>query len=251
MSGHNKWSTIKRKKGALDAKRSKIFSKLAKEITIAVKEGGGTDPSYNAKLRLAVQNAKGVNMPKDNIERAIKKGTQDGANFMELTFEGYGAHGIALFVECLSDNNNRTVSSVRAAFNKFNGALGTNGSLSFLFERKGVFEIPKTDTINMDDFELEIIDAGAEDIDYDDENETITVTCSFEDFGAVNKKLEEMKIEATSAELRRIPNDTKTLSPDEAKGVLKLIDVLEDDDDVINVFHNMEMTDEIIAAMEE
>ena len=130
MSGHNKWSTIKRKKGALDAKRSKIFSKLAKEITIAVKEGGGTDPNYNAKLRLAVQNAKGVNMPKDNIERAIKKGDQDGANFMEITFEGYAAHGIALFVECLSDNNNRTVSSVRAAFNKFNGTLGTNGAFS-------------------------------------------------------------------------------------------------------------------------
>ena len=224
MSGHNKWSTIKRKKGALDAKRSKIFSKLAKEITIAVKEGGGTDPNYNAKLRLAVQNAKGVNMPKDNIERAIKKGDQDGANFMEITFEGYAAHGIALFVECLSDNNNRTVSSVRAAFNKFNGTLGTNGSLSFLFERKGVFEIPMTDSINMDDFELEIIDAGAEDIEMDDE--TITVTSSFEDFGAVNKKLEEMNIVPTCAELRRIPNDTKVISPDDAKGVLKLIDVL-------------------------
>ena len=249
MSGHNKWSTIKRKKGALDAKRSKIFSKLAKEITIAVKEGGGTDPNYNAKLRLAVQNAKGVNMPKDNIERAIKKGDQDGANFMEITFEGYAAHGIALFVECLSDNNNRTVSSVRAAFNKFNGTLGTNGSLSFLFERKGVFEIPMSDSISMDDFELEIIDAGAEDIEADEE--TITVTCSFEDFGAVNKKLEEMNIVPTCAELRRIPNDTKVISPDDAKGVLKLIDVLEDDDDVVNVFHNMEMTDEIIASMEE
>ena len=205
MSGHNKWSTIKRKKGALDAKRSKIFSKLAKEITIAVKEGGGTDPNYNAKLRLAVQNAKGVNMPKDNIERAIKKGDKDDANFMEITFEGYAAHGIALFVECLSDNNNRTVSSVRAAFNKFNGTLGTNGSLSFLFERKGVFEIPMSDSINMDDFELEIIDAGAEDIEMDEE--TITVTSSFEDFGAVNKKLEEMNIVPTCAELRRIPND--------------------------------------------
>ncbi|PLX09255.1 MAG: YebC/PmpR family DNA-binding transcriptional regulator [Marinilabiliales bacterium] len=248
MSGHSKWSTIKRKKGAADAKRSKIFSKLSKEITIAVKEGGGTDPDYNAKLRIAVQNAKGVNMPKDNIERAIKKGDQDGASFMELTFEGYGAHGIAVFVECLSDNNNRTVSAVRAAFNKYNGSLGTNGSLSFLFDRKGVFEIPQSDELDLEELELEIIDAGAEDIESDEE--TITITCALEDFGNLNKKLEELKIEASSAELQRIPNDTKELPLDQAKSVMKLIDALEDDDDVQNVFHNLEMTDELAADME-
>ncbi len=248
MSGHSKWSTIKRKKGAADAKRSKIFSKLSKEITIAVKEGGGTDPEYNAKLRLAVQNAKGVNMPKDNIERAIKKGDQDGASFMELTFEGYATHGIAVFVECLSDNNNRTVSSVRSAFNKYNGSLGTNGSLSFLFDRKGVFEFSKLDEMDLDELELEIIDAGAEEIEIDED--TITVTCALEDFGNLNKKLEELNIEVTSADLQRIPNDTKELSVDQAKSVMKLIDVLEEDDDVQKVFHNIEMTDELASAME-
>jgi YebC/PmpR family DNA-binding regulatory protein len=243
MSGHNKWSTIKRKKGALDAKRSKIFSKLAKEISIAVKEGGGIDPDYNSKLRLAVQNAKGVNMPKDNIERAIKKGDQDGANFTEVTFEGYAPHGIALFVECLTDNNNRTVSSVRSAFNRYNGSLGTSGSLSFIFTRKGTFAIPLTEIKDMDTFEMEIIDAGAEDIEVEEEN--VTVTCAFEDFGNVNKKLEELKISVQNAELQRIPNDTKSISVAEAKTVLKLVDFLEDDDDVQKVFHNLELTDEM------
>ncbi|HOZ29590.1 MAG TPA: YebC/PmpR family DNA-binding transcriptional regulator [Bacteroidales bacterium] len=248
MSGHNKWSTIKRKKGAIDAKRSKIFSKLSKEITIAVKEGGGHDPDYNAKLRIAVQNAKGVNMPKDNIERAIKKGDQDGANFVAISFEGYAPHGIAVFVECLSDNNNRTVSNVRAIFNRFNGTLGTNGSLSFLFDRKGVFEFEKNASMDFDELELELIDAGAEDIEVEDN--TVTVTCAMEDFGNLNKKFEELKIEVSNAELERIPNDTKVLPIGEAKSVLKLIDLLEDDDDVQKVFHNLEMTEELEADMD-
>jgi YebC/PmpR family DNA-binding regulatory protein len=248
MSGHNKWSTIKRKKGAIDAKRSKIFSKLSKEITIAVKDGGGHDPDYNAKLRIAIQNAKGVNMPKDNIERAIKKGDQDGANFSASSFEGYAPHGIAVFVECLSDNNNRTVSNVRAIFNKYNGTLGTNGSLSFLFDRKGVFEFEKPTSIGFEDLELELIDAGAEDIEVDENN--VTVTCALEDFGNLNKKFEELKIEPSSAELERIPNDTKVLPVNEAKSVLKLIELLEDDDDVQKVFHNLEMTDELEAEMD-
>jgi YebC/PmpR family DNA-binding regulatory protein len=248
MSGHSKWSTIKRKKGALDAKRSKIFSKLSKEITIAVKEGGGPDPDYNPRLRLAIQNARGANMPKDNIERAINKGNQDGNNFVPVTFEGYGPHGIAIFVECLTDNNNRTVSNVRAAFNKYNGSLGTNGSLSFLFDRKGVFEFEKPESINMEDLELELIDAGAEDIEVEDN--MITVYCAMEDFGNLNKKFEELKITPSNAELQRIPNDTKTLGVEEAKSVLKLIDALEDDDDVQKVFHNLEMTEELANAME-
>src|SRR5574344_1379996 len=243
MSGHNKWSTIKRKKGAADAKRSKIFSKLAKEISIAVKEGGGTDPDYNSKLRIAVQNAKGVNMPKDNIERAIKKGDTEGSNFSETTFEGYAPHGIALFVECLSDNNNRTVSSVRSAFNRFSGSFGTNGSLSFMFTRKGVFEIQSSEIKNFDDFELEIIDAGAEDIEIDED--TVTVYTALEDFGSVNKKLEEMKITVSSTDIQRIPTDTKTIPVSGANTVIKLIDYLEDDDDVQKVFHNLEITEEM------
>src|SRR5512133_2543560 len=153
MSGHSKWSTIKRKKGAIDAKKGKIFTKIIKEIIIAAKEGGG-DPDTNARLRLAVQNAKGANMPKDNIERAIKKAVgADAESFVETTFEGYGPAGIAVFAECLTDNNNRTVASVRSVFNKYGGNLGTNGSLSFLFERKGVFTI-KNEGFSIEDLEL-------------------------------------------------------------------------------------------------
>ncbi len=248
MSGHSKWSTIKRKKGAIDAKRSKKFSKLSKEITIAVKDGGGHDPDYNPRLRIAIQNAKGVNMPKENIERAVKKGDQDGASFIASSFEGYAAHGIAVFVECLSDNNNRVVSNVRAAFTRYNGALGTNGSLSFLFDRKGIFEFEKTEEMNFDELEMEFIEAGAEDIEIDENN--VTITCALEDFGNLNKKFEELKIVATNSELQRIPNDTKALSVVEAKSVLRLIEALEDDDDVQNVFHNLEMTDELAEAME-
>ena len=141
MSGHSKWSTIKRKKGALDAKRSKVFTKIIKEISVAVREGG-PDPMGNPRLRLAIQSAKAANMPKENIERAIKKGSgTDGAHYTEVTYEGYAPHGVAIYVECMTDNLNRTVASVRSAFNKYGGALGTNGSLEFLFDRKGVFTI--------------------------------------------------------------------------------------------------------------
>jgi YebC/PmpR family DNA-binding regulatory protein len=248
MSGHSKWSTIKRKKGAIDAKRGKIFTRIIKEITIAARDGGG-DPETNPRLRLAVQNAKGSNMPKDNIERAIKKATgSDADNYAESTFEGYGPNGIAIFVECLSDNNNRTVASVRSAFNKYGGSLGTNGSLSFLFDRKGIFTIPKIKELDMDEFELELIDAGAEDIEVDDD--MITVTSAMEDFGSIYKKLESMGIEPERAELERIPNDTKALDIEGARKVLKLIEVLDDDDDVQNVFHNLEMTAELAEELE-
>jgi len=246
MSGHSKWSTIKRKKGAIDAKRGKMFTRLIKEITIAAKNGG-PDPEGNPSLRLAIQNAKGANMPKDNIDRAIKKATEaDANNYQELSFEGYAANGIAVFVECLSDNNNRTVATVRAAFNKFGGSLGTNGSLTFLFDRKGIFTINPVEGLDMDELELELIDGGAEEIEMD---EIISVTCAIEDFGNLNKKLEEMGIEPVSAELQRIPNDTKSLDLESSKGVLKLIDALEDDDDIQYVFHNLEMTDELAAEL--
>jgi YebC/PmpR family DNA-binding regulatory protein len=245
MSGHSKWSTIKRKKGAIDAKRGKIFTKIIKEILIAAKEGG-SDPETNARLRLAIQNAKGANMPKDNIERAIKKATgSDAASYLETTFEGYAPNGIAIFVECLTDNNNRTVAAVRSSFNKYGGSLGTNGSLSFLFERKGIFTITN-EGLSMED--LEMIDAGAENIEI--EGETITVTCAKEDFGNVNRKLNELGIEPDEAGLKRIPNDTKKLDIDSAKKVLKFIDTLEDDDDIQFVYHNLEMTDELAAALD-
>ena len=246
MSGHSKWSTIKRKKGAADAKRSKMFSKIIKDITVAVKEGG-PDPDANPRLRMAITNAKGVSMPKDNILRAISKGSdKDATNFLELTYEGYLSHGIAVYIECTTDNQQRTVSSVRAIFNKYGGSLGTNGSLSFLFDRKGIFTIPKGD-LDMEEFELEVIDAGAEDIE--EEDGFISITTAMEDFGTMQKKLEEMGIEPESAELQRIPHETVKLEIEDARKILKVIEVFEDDDDVQNVFHNLEITEELMAEM--
>ena len=247
MSGHNKWSTIKRKKGALDSKRSKIFSRIIKEIAVAVREGGA-DPDGNPRLRLAISNAKGANMPKENLLRAINKASdKDSASFSETTFECYAPHGIAIFIECTTDNEKRTISNIRSYFNKYNGSLGTNGSLLFLFDRKGIFTIPQAD-LNLEEVELDLIDAGAEDISLEDEY--YTVTTAMEDFGAMIKKLEELKIIAESAELQRIPKNTETIDVDSAKKVMKLIDVIEEDDDVVNVFHNMEMSDELIAELE-
>jgi YebC/PmpR family DNA-binding regulatory protein len=247
MSGHSKWSTIKRKKGAIDAKRGKIFTKIIKEIIIAAKEGG-SDPETNARLRLAIQNAKGANMPKDNIERAIKKATgADAASYIETTFEGYAPGGIAVFIECLTDNNNRTVAAVRSAFNKHGGNLGTNGSLSFLFERKGVFTIMIED-LSIEELELSMIDAGAENLEV--EGETVSITCAKEDFGSVNRKLNELGIEPEEAGLKRIPNDTKKLDIESSKKVLRFIETLEDDDDIQFVYHNLEMTDELAAVLD-
>ena len=247
MSGHSKWSTIKRKKGAADAKRSKIFSKLIKEITVAVKESG-PDPDGNPRLRLAIANAKGQSMPKDNIERAISKGKEkDAASFSEITYEGYLAHGIAIYIETQTDNTQRTVSNVRAIFNKYSGNLGTHGSLSFLFDRKGIFTVPKGE-LDQDEFELEAIDGGAEDIELDDEG-FFHITTSMEDFGPMMKKLEELGIEPESAELQRIPHETTVLVKEDALKILKVVELFEDDDDVQQVFHNMELTDELIEEM--
>jgi len=247
MSGHNKWSTIKRKKGAADAKRSKIFSKIIKEITVAVKESG-EDPDSNPRLRVAIANAKGASMPKDTLQRAINKGKdKDAASFTETTYEGYLANGVAVVIECTTDNIQRTVSNVRAIFNKFSGNLGTNGSLSFIFDRKGIFTIPKGD-LDHDEFELEIIDAGVEEFELEDD--FFTVTTSMEDFGSMMKKLEEMGIEPENAELQRLPNDTVKLDLDHSLKIMKVIDTFEEDDDVQNVFHNLEISDELLENME-
>ncbi|MEX0987915.1 MAG: YebC/PmpR family DNA-binding transcriptional regulator [Bacteroidales bacterium] len=245
MSGHSKWSTIKRKKGAIDARRGKIFTKLIKEITIAA-EQGGSDPETNPRLRSAVQTAKGMNMPKDNIQRAINKANKDSASFQEVTFEGYLPHGIAVFIECLTDNNNRTVSNIRAIFSKRGGSLGTNGSLSFMFDRKGVITLPKGD-LDPEEFELEIIDAGVEEIDLNDD--TFMITTPLEDFHNVQKKLEDMGLDTESAELQRIPGETKEIPVEDALQILRTIDEFEDDDDVQNVFHNLEVTEEVMEAM--
>ena len=250
MAGHNKWSKIKRKKGASDAKRSKIFSRIIKEITVAVKEGGSGDPAFNPRLRLAIANAKGANMPKDNVERAIKKGLdKDAASFLEPTYEGYAPGGIAVFVECTTDNLQRTVSHVRAIFNKKGGNLATNGSVDFLFERKGIFIIDKGEH-NLEELELELIDGGAEDLEYDEESQEVTVTVDFADFGNMQKKLEDLNIEPKSANLERIPTTTTELSVSDSKSVLQLIEALEEDDDVQAVYHNLEMTDELALELE-
>ena len=246
MSGHSKWSTIKRKKGAVDAKKGKIFSRIVKEISIAVREGG-SDPEANPRLRLAIQNSKGVNMPKENVERAINKADKEGADLQEVTFEGYATHGVAVFIECLTDNNQRTVSQVRSVFNKRDGNLGTNGSLAFIFERKGVFTVKKGN-FDPDEFQLEIIDAGVEDCEVEDE--VFIITTALEDFGSLQKKLDEMGVEVENAELQRIPNTTKELSVADAKKVLNMIEEFEELDDVQNVYHNLEMTDELQEALE-
>lgn len=247
MSGHNKWSTIKRKKGALDAKRSKIFSKIIKEITVAVKESGA-DPDGNPRLRLAIANAKGASMPKENIQRAISKGSdKDSASYSETTYEGYANGGIAIFLEATTDNTQRTISNVRSYFNKYGGSLGTNGSLSFIFERKGIFTVPQG-SLNRDEFEMAAIDAGAEDIQLEDG--FFTITTVMEDFGPMMKRLEEMGIEPENAKLQRIPNDTTSLDLETSKKVMRLIEVFEEDDDIQAVYHNMEISDELLDSME-
>ena len=247
MSGHSKWSTIKRKKGGIDSKRSKVFSKLVKEITVAVKEGG-PDPDGNPRLRVAISNAKGVSMPKDNIQRAISKGTdKDSASFIECTFEGYANGGIAIFLEATTDNQQRTISNVRSYFNKHNGNLGTNGSLSFIFDRKGIFTIPQG-TLDADDFEMEMIEAGAEDMQLEDGY--FTVTTAMENFGSMMKKLETLKIEPENAELERIPKETSVLDVESARKALRLIELFEEDDDIQAVYHNLEMTDELMESLQ-
>ena len=228
---------------------AKTFTRIGKDISIAVKEGGA-NPDTNARLRAVIQNAKSANMPKDNVERAIKKASgADSANYVEMTLEGYAPHGVAVFVECTTDNNNRTVANVRSYFNKCDGNLGTNGSLEFIFDRKAVF-IFFEDQVEMDleELEMELIDFGLEELENDEG--TLTVTTNFSDFSNMQKKLESMNIELERSDLQRFPNSIKTLVGDESKSVLNLIAKLEEDEDVQNVFHNMEMTEEVISQMD-
>ena len=229
-------------------KLAKTFSKIGKDIALAVK-AGGPDPDSNPALRRCIQNAKGANMPKDNVERAIKKASgADAENYEEVTYEGYGQGGVAFFVECTTNNTTRTVANVRAIFNKFEGNLGKNGELAFIFDRKGIFTIEKTKiTIDWDEFEMEMIDGGAEEIDQDEEE--VMITTAFEDFGAVSHKLDEMGIEAKSAELQRIPNMTKEVNEEQFKANMKMLERFEEDDDVQNVYHNMEMTDDLLSKI--
>lgn len=246
MAGHSKWANIKHRKGAQDKKRAKIFTRLLKEIAVATKEAG-PDPDANPRLRMAIQNAKKANVPKDNINKAVNKGSgEDGTSYEEATFEGYAPNGVAVFVECLTDNNNRTVANIRSYFNKYNGSLGKSGSVEYMFERKGVFII-NAEGIDEEELTLELLDHGLEDIV--NENDQLILTTAFEDFGKLNTQLEAMGIETEQTSLERIPTTTVSLSLDQAAGVLKLIEVIEEDDDVQNLFHNLEMTEEIANAM--
>ncbi|BDD08893.1 putative transcriptional regulatory protein [Fulvitalea axinellae] len=239
MAGHSKWANIKHRKGAQDAKRGKIFTKLIKEITVSVKESG-PDADTNPRLRLAIQNAKGQNMPKDTIDRAIKKASgADAADYQEVTFEGYGPKGVAVFVECATDNNNRTVSNVRAAFTKSGGSLGKNGSLEFVFDRKGIFVAELPEGADAEELELELIDGGAEEAEF--EEGMVHVTTAVTDFGNMQKKLDELGAEVKEAGLQRIPNNLVVLTDEEFPKIWKLIDTLEDNDDVQKVYHNIDV----------
>ncbi len=249
MAGHSKFANIKHRKGAQDAKRGKIFTKIIKEITVAVKEGGH-DRNANPRLRLAIQNGKSVNMPKDNIERAIKKACgNDGADYIEVNFEGYATSGVAIYIECTTDNHTRTVANVRSYFNKSGGNLGKDGCLQFVFERKGIFTIKEDNPAigDIDEFSLEIIDAGAEDVEQEDG--LVTITSALEDFGNIQKKLEELKVEPKEAGLERIPTNFKDIDDNTFLKVMKLVDILEDDDDIQKVYHNVEFKESQAALL--
>ena len=231
------------------SKMAKTFTRIGKDIVISVKEGG-PNPETNSRLRQVMQNAKAANMPKDNVLRAIKKASsKDTANYEEISLEGYAVNGIAIFVDCATNNNNRTVADVRSYFSKCDGALGTNGSLEFIFDRKGVFTIkPEEISMTLEDLEMELIDGGLEELEVDDE--AITIYCDFREFSSMQKKIEELNIEITNSELQRIPTSTKKITTDQAQKVFKILDLLEENDDVQQVFHNMELTEEILKVMD-
>jgi YebC/PmpR family DNA-binding regulatory protein len=238
MAGHSKWANIKHRKGANDARKSKLFAKLVKEISMAAKQGGAM-PESNPRLRLAIQNAKRENLPKDNIERAIKRGNgKEITAYTEVTYEGYAAHGIAVIVECMTDNLNRTVAAVRAIFAKYCGRLDKSGSLTFLFDRRGVFTLKKEALITSEEvLTLAMIEAGAADIE--SAADYLCITCPLETFGQVQQKLEILKIAIDGAALQHVPKTSVALNKHAEAEVMKLIDALEDHNDVQRVFQNM------------
>lgn len=242
MAGHSKWSNIKRRKGAQDAKRGKIFMRHAKEIYTAAKEGGG-DPDMNAALRLAIDRARAVNMPNDNIERSIKKatGTLDGAKYEEVTYEGYGPGGVAVYVQVLTDNRNRTAADIRHAFSRNGGNLGENGSVSFMFDRKGYIVILNEDgTIDEDELTLEALELGADDLEF--ENNVFEIYTSPDQFQEVRSQLLQKGYELEEAEITYIPQNYNTVSSEDEEKMEKLIEMLEEEEDVQDVHHNLEIS---------
>ena len=246
MAGHSKFKNIMHRKGRQDAARSKQFSKLAREITVAAKMGA-PDPDMNPRLRLAVNNAKAQSMPKDNIQRAINKATSgDDENYEEVRYEGYGPGGIAMIVEALTDNRNRTAGAVRAAFTKAGGSLGETGSVNFMFDRMGEIVYP-TDKGTEDEMLEAALEAGAADVQSSEDGHTIY--CDFTDTGDVAKALEDQLGEAESVKVVWRPQTTTELDEDKASSVLRLVDVLDDDDDVQNVYANFEVSDEVMERL--
>jgi YebC/PmpR family DNA-binding regulatory protein len=244
VAGHNKWSKIKRKKGVNDAKRGVLFTKLIREITVAAREGGGS-VDFNSRLRLAVDTAKGASMPQENIDRAIKKGTGEleGVNYEEVTYEGYGPGGVALYIECLTDNTNRTVADVRHALTKCDGSLGTDGSVAWQFERKGQIVIDATRYTEDLVFDA-AIEAGAEDVTGD--GEEFVVTTEPADFAAVQSGIENAGIDASSAELTRIARSEVEVTGRDAEKLVKLMDMLDDLDDVQKVHSNGDIDEAVL-----
>ncbi|MDQ7784383.1 MAG: YebC/PmpR family DNA-binding transcriptional regulator [Desulfomonilaceae bacterium] len=242
MSGHNKWSTIKHKKGAADAKRGKMFSKLIKEITIAARMGGG-DPDGNPRLRTAVNAARTANMPKENIERAIKRGTGEiaGVSYEEIVYEGYGPGGAAVLVECLTDNKNRTVAEIRHIFDKYNGNLGESGCVAWMFDKKGVVEIAATG-LDEDEVMEVALETGAQDVKL--EGDTFEITTEPTDFEAVRSAVEEKGWKIELAEITMIPQNTVKLEGKKAEQMLKMMDVLDDHDDLQKVYANFDISEE-------
>ena len=250
MSGHSKWATIKRKKAVTDQKRGSLFTKLVKEITIAAKMGGG-DPSGNPRLRLAVDTARDNSMPMDNISRAIKKGTGEleGVTYDEITYEGYGAAGIALIIETATDNRNRTVADIRHIMSRNNGALGESGSVSWMFHRKGTLDVPKSSAGEDQLMEI-LLDAGLEDLSTEDEN-YFTVITDVKELENVKKALDDAGIVYENAKTDLIPENYVELEAEDARKVIKLIDALENNDDVLSVYSNMEISESAMSSLNE
>ena len=248
MSGHSKWSTIKRKKGAEDAKRGKIFTKLAKDITIAAREGGG-DMSFNPTLRMAVDKAKAANMPKDNIDRAIKRGTGEleGGNIEEITYEGYAPHGVAMLIECFTDNRNRTLSELRRVFNKQGGNLAEQGAVGWMFDQRGYITL-EPNNLDDEDVFLVAVDAGADDIEI--EEEEIEVYTPSSELHAVAQTLENEGLKIRDATLAQFPKNEIELDVKETLSVMTMIDLLEEIDDVDKVYSNLKISDEALTQLE-
>ncbi len=247
MAGHSKWANIKNKKEKTDAQRGKIFTKIGREIAVAVKEGGGSDPSTNSRLRDVIAKAKANNMPNDNISRSIKKAAGEGENinYENVTYEGYGPNGVAIIVDVLTDNRNRTASEIRYIFDRNEGSLGATGCVAWMFDRKGIIVVENTDAIDEDELMMSAIEAGAEDVL--EEGEAFEIYTSPTEYSEVLSALEEAGYSFASADIEMIPQNTVQLNEEQAETVVKLIDMMEDNDDVQNIYHNAEMPEGVQA----